>query len=252
MKLAANLSNLWIELPYLDRFEAAAAAGFQAVAVPLPYEMPAKDTQRAALRAALPVVQISAPPPNYTGGARGYAAVPGLEGRFRYDLRRALRYCRALRVPILHIMAGIAEGPSARATLLSNLSHAVETIPDDVTLTLQPQAQDGAFLNNYAVAAEIIEAVGSDRISLQFHSYHAQTLHGDAARVFETYASIIRHVQLGDTPDGGAPGTGTIDFDALIEVLSGRYSGWVVADYRANGATDESLEWMEKMMKQMA
>ena len=117
MKLAANLNSLWRELPYIDRFDAAAQAGFQAVAVPLPYDAPAKDTQRAALRAATPVIQISTPPPNYTGGARGFAAVPGLEARFRYDLRRALRYCEALRVPMLHIMAGVAEGAAARATL---------------------------------------------------------------------------------------------------------------------------------------
>jgi hydroxypyruvate isomerase len=245
VKLAANLNSLWAELPYLDRFDAAARAGFRAVSVPLPYEIPAKDTQRAALRSGLPVVQISAPPPNYTGGDRGFAAVPGLEKRFQYDLRRALRYCQALRVPVLHIMAGVAQGPQARTTLLQNLAHAVSTIPKDVTLTLQPQAQEGAFLNDFAVAADIIETVGAGRIGLQYHSYHAQSLHGDAVDVFATYAPLIRHVQLGDAPGAGAPGTGRIDFNGLYAAMDeAGYRGWVVADYVGKGPTDETLDWM--------
>lgn len=248
MKLAANLNSLWRELPYIDRFDAAAQAGFQAVAVPLPYDAPAKDTQRAALRAATPVIQISTPPPNYTGGARGFAAVPGLEARFRYDLRRALRYCEALRVPMLHIMAGVAEGAAARATLMSNLRHAVQSVPKGVTLTLQPQAQEGAFLNDYDRAADVIAAIGSPQIGLQFHSYHAQALHGDAVATFEAYATLIRHVQIGDAPGGGAPGTGRIDFAALHEQIKAQgYDGWIVADYVASGATAESLSWMPKV-----
>ncbi|MEM9575533.1 MAG: TIM barrel protein [Pseudomonadota bacterium] len=245
MKLAANLSSLWTELPYFDRFEAASLAGFQGVAVPLPYEMPAKETQRAALRAGLPVIQISAPPPNYTGGQRGFAAVPGLEHRFRYDLRRALRYCQALNVPSLHIMAGVAEGPAARATLISNLMHAVETVPEGIMLTLQPQAQQGAYLNSYNRAADIIEAVDPDRVGLQFHSFHAQTLHGDASATFATYASIIRHVQLSDAPHNSSPGSGRINFDRLYDTVRNcSYAGWLVADYHANGPTGESLNWL--------
>jgi hydroxypyruvate isomerase len=245
VKLAANLNTLWAELPYDDRFLAAAQAGFDAVAVPVPYVASTKETQRAALRAGVSVIQISAPPPNYTGGARGFAAVPGLQGRFQYDLRRALRYCDVLNVPMLHIMAGVADGPAARAALLDNLRHAVGAIPEGITLTLQPQAQDGAFLNDYAVAAEIIEAVGVERLGLQFHSQHAQALHGDACAVFDAYAPLIRHVQIGDTPGGGAPGTGRIDFDALFGRLAHHgYDGWVVADYSTEGRTEDSLGWM--------
>lgn len=244
MKFAANLSSLWTELPYLDRFDAAAVAGFNAVSVPLPYEMPAKDTKRAALRASLPVIQISAPPPNYTGGQRGFAAVPGLEDRFRYDLRRALRYCDALRVPVMHIMAGAAEGPAGRATLLSNLKYAVQTLPKGVDLTLQPQAQDGAYLSDFGLAADIIDAVGSDRLGLQFHSFHAQTLHGDAVQVFGTHAAIIRRIQIGDAPGFGVPGSGNIDFAALFEAIDAQgYADWIIADYRADGPTEDSLTW---------
>lgn len=252
MRLAANLSSLWRELPYFDRFDAAAAAGFQGVAVPLPYEMPAKDTKRASLRSYLPVVQISAPPPNYTGGPRGYAAIPGREARFRYDLRRALRYCEVLRVSVLHIMAGVAEGPIARSTLLNNLRHAVETVPEGICLTLQPQAQDGAFLSDYGLAANIISEIGSPKLGLQFHSLHAHLLHGDAAKVFKTYAPLILHVQLGDTPIGGAPGSGVIHFPSLYDAFEDAgYGGWVVADYEASGATEDSLSWLPSMDEKM-
>lgn len=244
MKLAANLNSLWRELPYLDRFAAAADAGFDGVAVPLPYDMPAKDTRRASLSCGLPVVQISGPPPNYTGGPCGYAAVPGLEQRFRYDLRRALRYCDALKVPVLHIMAGLADGAEALATLLSNLNEAVDAVPEGVVLTLEPQAQQGAFLNDYGRAVEIIEQIGSPNLGLQFHTRHAQLLHQDAVAVYKENARFIRHVQIGDAPVG-APGTGEIDFPAVFGALQEHgYAGWIAADYPADGQTEDSLTWM--------
>lgn len=245
MKLAANLSSLWRELPYLDRFEAAAAAGFKAVVVPMPYDMSAKDTQRAALAAGLPILQISAPPPNYTGGARGFAAVPGAEARFAYDIRRAQRYCEALRVSMIHIMAGPASGAGARATLVSNLEHAVASLPKNITLTLQPQAQEGAYLQDYGLAADIIAEVGSPRLGLQFHSHHAEMLHGCAARAFSEFAEIIHNVQIADVPMG-PPGTGTVEFDALLSAMSeGDYQGWCVADYASGALTSDTLGWIE-------
>lgn len=243
-KLAANLSTLWADIPDLDRFNAAQAAGFEGVAVPFPYEMPAKDTQRAALRSGLPVVHICAPPPNYTGGDRGFAAVPGLEKRFEYDIRRALRYCEALRVPVLHIMAGVAAGEAARKTLVANLRHACAAAPDGITLTLEPKAQDGAFLSDFDVTAAIIQDVGAANLGLQFHSQHAAALGKDAVSVFETYAALVRHIQLADT-NGAAPGTGAIDFHALVDAINGHgYDGWIVADYAAHGRTEDSLDWM--------
>lgn len=245
MKLAANISRLWAELPYLDRFDAAAEAGFDGVAVPFPYDMPAKDTQRAAWRSALPVVQISAPPPNYTGGGRGFAAVPGLEARFQYDLRRALRYCEALRVPVLHLMAGDASGDAARQTLLANLRHAGTQVPESLMLTLEPQALDGAFLNDFDLAAEIIDAVGHPNIGLRFHSGHAALLQGDAVAVFERHAPLLRQIQLADTPGAAVPGTGQVDLQRLVQsIKSAAYAGWVVADYDAGPRTEETLTWL--------
>lgn len=242
MKFAANLHRLWAELPYLDRFEAAAESGFEGVSVPFPYDMAAKETKRAMLRSGLPVVQITAPPPNYTGGARGFAAVPGLEARFQYDLRRALRYCQELRVPVLHIMAGQASGPDARTVLMENLSYASAHAPAGIMLTIEPQAQEGAFLNNYAEAAALLDELNLPNLGLQFHSQHAQILGGDAVRVFQEVAPFTRHIQLADAPGGGSPGSGIIEFLDLMEAIrAASYTGWVVADHVVEGATEESL-----------
>ena len=243
-KLAANLSTLWADIPYLDRFDAAQAAGFEGVAVPFPYESPAKDTQRAALRSGQDVVHICAPPPNYTGGDRGFAAVPGLEKRFEYDIRRALRYCQALRVPVLHVIAGVASGEAARQTLVTNLRHACAAVPEGVTLTLEPKAQDGAFLSDFETTAAVIHDVGAPNLGLQFHSQHAAALGGDAVAVFDTYAELVRHIQVADT-NGGPPGSGAIDFTLLMQAIKASgYTGWLVADYTADGRTEDHLDWM--------
>ncbi|MEP1767102.1 MAG: TIM barrel protein [Sulfitobacter sp.] len=249
MKAAANLSHLWPELPYLDRFVAAADAGFEGVEVLFPYDVPAKDTQRALLRGGLQMVLINAPPPNYTGGLRGFAAVAGSEARFAHDIRRACRYAQELRVPMIHVMSGAASGAQAKATMITNLRHAAQTAPEGIVLTLEPlcpQAQPDYFLNDYALAADIIAAVDAPNLALQFDSFHAQMIHGDAVAVYEQYRDIIVHVQVGDTPERGAPLTGKVDFPALFEALRANgYDGWVSGEYTPVGGTETTLNWRE-------
>lgn len=251
MKPAANLSHLWPELPYLDRFDAAAMAGFKGVEVLFPYDVAAKETQRALMRGGLQMVLINAPPPNYTGGARGFAATIGGEGRFAYDMRRASRYAHELKVPMLHVMSGVGDGPDAKATMIANLKTAVSDLPEGLTLTLEPlcpEAQPGYFLDDYALAAEIIEAVGSPKLKLQFDSYHAQMIHGDAVAVFKDYCKFIAHVQIGDTPKRGAPGSGDVDFAELFNTLKDAgYEGWVSGEYTPNGSTEATLDWLKML-----
>ena len=115
-RFAANLTLLFDELPYLDRFDAAAAAGFEAVEILSPYEFAAKDTSRALIANGLELVLINAPPPNYTGGERGFAAVPGGQQRFQHDIRRVSRYADVLKPEFIHVMAGVAEGSYAKTT----------------------------------------------------------------------------------------------------------------------------------------
>ena len=248
MTPAANLSLLWAELPYLDRFDAAAEAGFSAVEVLFPYKMPAKETQRALLRNGLDLVLINAPPPNYTGGAPGFAALPGGEARFAHDMRRVARYVQALRPKLVHVMAGEAEGVAATETFVANLKRAAAEAPEGVTLMIEPlspQVKPGYFLNDYAQAADLLAAIDAPNVALQFDSFHAQMIHGDAVAVFEEYAPLIRHVQLGDTPARGAPGTGDVDFDSLFAALRERgYDGWVSGEYHPGEPTEETLGWV--------
>ena len=248
MKPAANLSLLWPDLPYLDRFDAAGAAGFTGVEVLFPYDVAAKETRFALLRNGLEMVLINAPPPNYTGGARGFAAVPGGEGRFASDMRRALRYVQALGAGRVHVMAGEAEGPEARRTMVANLRGAADTAPEGLTLCLEPLnpvAMPGYFLNDYTLAAEILDEIDRPNVALQYDSYHAQMIHGDAVAVWQDHAPRVRHVQLGDTPDRGSPGSGTVDFPALFAAMAETgYDGWVSGEYHPRTRTEHTLDWM--------
>ncbi|MBW4706880.1 TIM barrel protein [Roseobacter sp. YSTF-M11] len=252
-KIAANLSHLWPELPYLDRFGAAADAGFDGVEVLFPYDMPAKDTQRALMRCGLPMVLINAPPPNYTGGPRGFAAVPGSQARFRFDLRRAVRYCDALRVPTLHIMAGVAHGPDARATLLENLAVAADTVPDTMTLTLEPlngTDMPGYFLDSFDLAVEILEELQAPNVGLQFDTYHAQMIHGDCLAVFEAHRKWVRHIQIGDAPGRSPPFSGQVDFDRFFAAVGASgYAGWISAEYTPTMPTEDSLGWLQALRR---
>ncbi|MEP3676320.1 TIM barrel protein [Sulfitobacter sp.] len=251
MKIAANLSHLWPELPYLDRFDAASKAGFAGVEVLFPYEVPAKETQRALLRGGLEMVLINAPPPNYTGGTRGFAAAAGDEARFAHDMRRAGRYAQALRVPMIHVMSGDAQGEMAKATMIANLKAASKAAHEGLTLTLEPlcsEVQPQYFLNDYALAAEIIAEVNAPNVKLQFDSFHAQMIHGDAVAVFTKYRDIIAHVQIGDTPGRGAPGSGTVDFAALFATIrESSYTGWISAEYTPGPSTEDTLGWMKQV-----
>ncbi len=248
LKFAANLSHLWPELPFLERFVAAAAAGFEAVEVLFPYDIAAKEIQRALIANGQRLVLINAPPPNYTGGARGFAAQPEMVERFQYDMKRVFRYAEVLKVPFVHVMTGVAEGDAAKQTLIDNLKWAASEAPEGLTLTLEPlnaAAQPGYFLNDYALAAEVLAAVDAPNVGLQYDSYHAQMIHGDAVAVFDQYLPLIRHIQIGDSPDRGAPGTGEVDFDGLFErIRAAEYAGWISGEYSPNGPSEESLGWM--------
>jgi hydroxypyruvate isomerase len=247
-KFAANISLLWPELPYLDRFEAAAEAGFQAVEILFPYDIAAKETKRALIANGLELVLMNAPPPNYTGGSRGFAAEPEQVERFRKDIVRAYRFAESLGAGCLHVMAGTAEGEAAFETFAQNLAWAANRAPDDLILTIEPlnpQAMPGYFLNDYELAAQVLAAVDAPNIGLQYDCYHAQMIHGDAVAVFDRYMPLIRHIQIGDAPDRSAPGTGSIDFAALFDrIVASAYQGWVSVEYHPGGRTEDTLGWM--------
>lgn len=247
-RFAANLNTLWAELPYLDRFDAAAEAGFVAVEVLQPYDVPAPETQAALRRNGLQMVRLSAPGPNYTGGARGFAAVPGGEARFDYDMRRAVRYAQALGASVIHVMCGTSTGDAARDTLISNLRRASQALPPELTLTIEalgPTHHPDHVLHSLAQAADVIDAVAAKNVGIAFNSAHAHDMTGEVASAFTSVAPLVRHVTIADAPGLNAPGLGDIDFAALFTAIdASEYTGWVAAQYKADGNTDKTLDWM--------
>lgn len=248
-RFAANLSMLFTELPYLDRFSAAAAAGFEAVEILFPYEIAAKDTQRALLANGLELLLINAPPPNYTGGRPGYAAMPEMEERFRRDIRRVMRYADVLGPKMIHVMAGYADGDEARDCFVRNLQFAADQAPMQ-QFTIEPLNtgdQPGYFLDDYSLAIDVLDEVDRPNVGLQYDAYHAQMIHGDAAKVWDKFGTRAVHVQIGAAPGRVEPGTGPVDFEELFAAIDATgYAGWVSAEYTpTTPRTEQSLHWMQ-------
>ncbi|WP_170602947.1 hydroxypyruvate isomerase family protein [Ruegeria arenilitoris] len=249
-RFAANISLLFAELPYFDRFAAAAQSGFDAVEILFPYEYAAKETRRALLANGLELVLINGPPPNYTGGQPGFAAVPGGEARFRTDIQRVLRYAETLRSGIIHVMSGYASGRDAFDSFVRNLRWAADQAPQQ-KFTIEPLntvSQPGYFLNNYDLAAEVLDRVNRPNVGLQYDSFHAHMIHKDAIAVWNAYRDLITHAQIGAAPDRSEPGHGVTDFAALFELMdSSGYTGWVSAEYTPSShVTQTTLGWMSK------
>ncbi|AHD02400.1 hydroxypyruvate isomerase family protein [Leisingera methylohalidivorans] len=247
-RFAANISMLFAELPYPDRFQAAAAAGFEAVEILYPYELAAKETQRALLAHGLELLLINAPPPNYTGGMPGYAALPEGVDRFQRDIRRVLRYAEVLKAGKIHVMAGYTKGAAAQRTFVQNLQWAADRAPEQ-HFTIEPLNsgdQPGYFLDDYNLAMAVLEEVDRPNVGLQYDAYHAQMIHGDAAKVWEIFGRHAAHVQIGAAPGRCEPGTGPVDFQELFAAIDASgYDGWISAEYTpSTRRTEDSLGWM--------
>ncbi|MBV0913082.1 TIM barrel protein [Rhodobacteraceae bacterium ASV31] len=233
------------ELPFLDRIGAAAEAGFDGIEILFPYDDPVREVTRRLRAVHLPLVLINCPPPNYTGRARGMAAVPGLEDRFRSDFRRSLRFARELGAGRIHVMAGEAEGTAARTVLASNLAWAAAEA-DDMPLSIEPLNPvdfPGYFLNGFQLAADILAEVGAPSLGLQFDAYHSAMIHGDILPQWDRFGALSTHVQI-----AGAPGRHEPDTPAVAEFLerlkTDGYTGWVSAEYRPRGETLAGLGWL--------
>lgn len=246
-RFAANLTMLFTELPFLDRFEAAKEAGFDAVEVLFPYDHAIPEVTAALRLNELTLVLINAPPPNWTGGARGYAAIPGGEARFRYDFRRAMRVVKALKPHHLHLMAGRAEGLAARKTFVENLRWACDEAPKQ-SLTIEPINQTdmpGYFLCDFDEAAAIIAEVDRPNLGLQFDAYHAQMITGDMPAVWASHGAAVKHIQIGGMPGRHEPTGGDIDYPAFFDRLDAEgYAGFVSGEYNPRTTTAEGLDWL--------
>ncbi len=243
---------LFKELPLLDRFAAAEAAGFEAVEVLFPYDEPGHEIRRALISCGLPLALINTPPPNWTGGDRGFAAIPGGEARFQYDFKRALRYANTLNSNIIHVMAGAANGAEARATFVGNLKWAAALAPEQ-QLTIEPintEDMPGYFLNDFNMSAEIIDEVGADNLGLQFDAYHAHKITGNMLETWGKHRVRVVHVQVADPVGRHEPSSQTIDYPAFFNQLDAEgYAGYVSGEYTPRARTEDGLAWMQKTDK---
>lgn len=248
MRLAANLTWLFTDLPLLERIEAAGNAGFDGVEILFPYEVPAADIRTALEDARLPLALVNTPVPDWKKGGRGFAALPGAEHLFRATFEEALDYARSTGAETVHVMSGVTDAPDTRRTLIENLSWAAAKA-DDIRLTLEPlnpTDTPGYFLNDFVQATALLAAIGCENVGLQFDAYHAAMIHGDAVEVLRALPSLPFHVQIAHAPGRTAPEPDHPGDAAFLRALrEARYLGWVSAEYAPIGPTHAGLGWME-------
>ncbi len=251
-KLAANLSMMFQELPFLDRFGAAAECGFAGVEYLFPYEFPAAEIAARLERHGLTQALFNLPPGDWSKGERGLAALPGRESELMAGLDRALEYARATRCKTLHVMAGIwLQGRDRRdgsAVYVANLRRASERAAErGVRLVIEPintRDMPGYFLNTTKEAGKVIAAVGSDNLKLQLDLYHCQIMEGDLAMHIRELAGSYAHVQIAGVPERHEPDRGEVNYGYLLDLLDDvGYDGWVGCEYRPAGETRAGLAW---------
>jgi len=240
------------EVPFLDRFQAAAEAGFEAVEFLFPYEHPAAELRARLADTGLRQVLFNAPPGDWTAGERGIASLPGREAEFREGILRALEYAAALECPLLHCMAGLAPPGVAAVTLearfAANLAWAADQAhAAGVRVVIEPinhRDMPGYVLNTTGQAAAIIEAIGRDRLGLQFDLYHCQITEGDVTSRMAALLPVIAHMQIADVPGRHEPGTGELGWDYIFKRIDAvGYAGWVGCEYRPAADTHAGLAW---------
>lgn len=251
-KFAANLSFLWAETPFLDRFELAARAGFGGVEYHFPYVFAAADIKARLDAFNLAPVLHNLAAGDAANGDFGLACLPGREAEFRASVAQAIDYALRLGTPRCNCLAGkIPLGADPREcenTLLSNLRYAgSEFAKAGLVLTVEPLNSidtPGFLLDTSAKAVAVLDQVAMENVLLQYDLYHMRMMGDDLAQVLKRLLPRIAHIQFADAPGRHEPGTGTIPLESLFaHIDSIGYSGWVSAEYRPTGATEASLDW---------
>jgi hydroxypyruvate isomerase len=257
-KLAANLTMLFGEIDFLDRFEAAASAGFRGVEFLFPYAYDAQVLKARLRDHRLVQVLHNLPAGNWTAGERGVACHPDRVEEFKAGVDQAITYATALDCDRVNCLAGIlppqVDPTAARDTFVQNLRYAAPRLESaNIRLLIEPiNTRDvpGFFLSGTAQAIEIIDAVGSDNLQLQYDIYHMQIMEGDVAAGIQRLLPRIGHIQLADVPGRHEPGTGAIDFGSLLNHIDRiGYSGWIGCEYVPAGKTRDGLGWAAPYLK---
>lgn len=255
-RFAANLTMLFTEVPFLDRFELAARAGFKAVEFLFPYAFPAQEIRSRLDANGLELILHNLPAGDWDAGERGIACLPDRVEDFRAGVGRAIEYAGALGVSQLNCLAGkapagVPEGV-LRQTFVENLRHAAQELGKaGLNLLIEPVNTfdiPGFYLHGTVQAASILVEVGEDNAFLQYDIYHAQRMEGELAGTLQKYFPLIRHVQLADNPGRNEPGTGEINYPFLFALLDRLgYSGWIGCEYKPATTTESGLGWRQQL-----
>jgi hydroxypyruvate isomerase len=255
-KFAANLTMMFNEVPFPERFAAAAKAGFKAVEFLFPYDHAPQEVAQWLRENNLQNALFNLPPGDWAAGERGIASLPGREQEFRASVARALDYAQALGTQRLHVMAGLlpqgAERSRHRETYIENLRYAArEMAGHGRMLLIEPiNTRDipGYFLNSQADAHAIRAAVGEPNVKVQMDFYHAQIVEGDLAMTFKKYFDGIGHIQIASVPSRNEPDDGEVNYRYLFRLLDeAGYDGWVGCEYRPRGRTEDGLGWLNTL-----
>lgn len=250
---SANLTLLFPELPFLDRFDAASACGFKAVEFMFPYDHERADIRERMAATGLEVDLFNLPAGDFAAGERGVACLPGREEEFRDGVDRALEYAQVLGTTKLNCLVGLRRPTAARddqrAVLVANLRWAAERIGSTgrslMVEPLNPVDFPTFFLGSLPQARSLIADVGSPHLRLQFDVYHVQRTHGDIVTNLRAHAGMLGHVQIADAPDRHEPGTGELDFGYILGALDDLgYSGRVGAEYKPSTTTADTFGWV--------
>ncbi len=257
-KLAANLTMLFNEVGFLDRFGAAARAGFKGVEYLFPYDFDKAQLAQLLRKHNLVQVLHNLPAGNWNAGERGIGCHPDRVAEFEASVDRAIDYATALGCKQVNCLAGIrppsVDPNDARETFIRNLQFAaVRLKATGIKLLIEAintRDMPGFFLNNTPQAIDIIKAVGSDNLFYQYDIYHMQVMEGNLAPTIEKYLQWIPHMQLADNPGRHEPGTGEINFDFLLGYIDSlNYDGWIGCEYKPKGNTVEGLGWAQRYLR---
>ncbi len=255
-RFAANLTMLFTEVPFLDRFERAAQAGFQAVEFLFPYGHEVRDIRQRLDAHGLSMVLHNLPAGDWDAGERGIACHPDRVDEFRAGVARGIACARALGAPQLNCLAGKAPPGVPEAvlhrTFVDNLRYAADALGSaGLRLLIEPINTfdiPGFYLNRTAQAVAILDAVGADNIFIQYDLYHAQRMEGELAATLQTCLPRIGHIQLADNPGRHEPGTGEIHYPFLFAHLDRiGYGGWIGCEYKPATSTEAGLAWRQRL-----
>ncbi len=249
-RFAANLSFLFQDLPFLDRFEASAKAGFRAVEFLFPYDFPKQEIVARLKANGLTQALFNLPPGDWSKGERGLAAMPGREAEFEAAMKTALDYAKATGCKRVHAMPGLRHHGAERKTYIANLRKGARMAADaGVDVIIEPiNTRDipGFFLNTTAEARAVIFEVGEKNLGLQFDLYHRAIQEGDVAMAIREFGHLAKHYQIASPPDRGEPDDGELNYRFLFqEIDKTGFDGFVGCEYKPRGDTLAGLKWVK-------